>query len=146
MLRRFIGAVLPSMLAFAFSGLYTIVDGFFIGRNIGDIGLAAVNIAYPLAALVQAVGTGIGMGGAVWISLYRGKGDREREEECLGNTLTTLFLGGLLLMAVLFALCGPVLRLSGERVRRSHGIYPYSDWRFPASALCNRLCTTDSKL
>ena len=29
MLRRFIGAVLPSMLAFAFSGLYTIVDGFF---------------------------------------------------------------------------------------------------------------------
>ena len=113
MLRRFIGAVLPSMLAFAFSGLYTIVDGFFIGRNIGDIGLAAVNIAYPLAALVQAVGTGIGMGGAVWISLYRGKGDREREEECLGNTLTTLFLGGLLLMAVLFALCGPVLRLSG---------------------------------
>ena len=45
MLRRFIGAVLPSMLAFAFSGLYTIVDGFFIGRNIGDIGLAAVNIA-----------------------------------------------------------------------------------------------------
>ena len=71
MLRRFIGAVLPSMLAFAFSGLYTIVDGFFIGRNIGDIGLAAVNIAYPLAALVQAVGTGIGMGGAVWISLYR---------------------------------------------------------------------------
>ena len=56
MLRRFIGAVLPSMLAFAFSGLYTIVDGFFIGRNIGDIGLAAVNIAYPLAALVQAVG------------------------------------------------------------------------------------------
>ena len=72
-----------------------------------------MNIAYPLAALVQAVGTGIGMGGAVWISLYRGKGDREREEECLGNTLTTLFLGGLLLMAVLFALCGPVLRLSG---------------------------------
>lgn len=94
MLRRFIGAVLPSMLAFAFSGLYTIVDGFFIGRNIGDIGLAAVNIAYPLAALVQAVGTGIGMGGAVWISLYRGKGDREREEECLGNTLTTLFWEG----------------------------------------------------
>ena len=51
MLKRFFKAVLPSMLAFAFSGLYTIVDGFFIGRNIGDLGLAAVNIAYPMAAL-----------------------------------------------------------------------------------------------
>lgn len=113
MLRKFFGAVLPSMLAFAFSGLYTIVDGFFIGRNIGDLGLAAVNIAYPMAATVQAVGTGIGMGGAVWISLCRGKQDDEGQRTCLGNTLTLLLFGGLCLMALLFAVCGPVLRLSG---------------------------------
>ena len=37
--RHFIGAVLPSMLAFAFS-VYTIVDGFFIGRNIGDVNIS----------------------------------------------------------------------------------------------------------
>ena len=96
MLKRFFKAVLPSMLAFAFSGLYTIVDGFFIGRNIGDLGLAAVNIAYPMAALVQAAGTGIGMGGAVWITLHRGKQEEGQEMECLGNTMTLLLSGGLL--------------------------------------------------
>lgn len=49
------------MLAFAFTGLYTIVDGFFVGQNIGDVGLAGINIAFPIVALIQAVGCGIGM-------------------------------------------------------------------------------------
>lgn len=53
--------VIPSVLAFALSGVYAIVDGFFIGNSIGDAGLAAINIAYPVTALLQALGTGIGM-------------------------------------------------------------------------------------
>ncbi len=39
-------------------GVYTIVDGFFIGNSIGDLGLSAVNIAYPIVAVIQALGTG----------------------------------------------------------------------------------------
>ena len=34
--------VIPSVLAFALSGVYAIVDGFFIGNSIGDAGLAAM--------------------------------------------------------------------------------------------------------
>ena len=51
----FAAYVLPSVLAFALSGLYTIVDGFFIGQSLGDLGLAAITLAYPAAALLQAV-------------------------------------------------------------------------------------------
>ncbi len=40
-------------------GVYTIVDGFFIGNSIGDLGLSAVNIAYPIVAVIQALGTGM---------------------------------------------------------------------------------------
>ena len=50
----FAAYVLPSVLAFALSGLYTIVDGFFIGQSLGDLGLAAITLAYPAAALLQA--------------------------------------------------------------------------------------------
>ena len=46
--REFFGNVIPSMIAFAFTGVYAIVDGFFVGRNVGDAGLAAINVAYPL--------------------------------------------------------------------------------------------------
>ncbi len=62
--------VVPSVLAFALSGVYAIVDGFFIGNSIGDAGLAAINFAWPVTSLLQALGTGIGMGGAVQYSLH----------------------------------------------------------------------------
>ena len=34
---------------------------FFVGNSNGDAGLSAVNIAYPIVAVIQALGTGIGM-------------------------------------------------------------------------------------
>ena len=70
MKKTFLRYVIPSMIAFVFSGLYAMVDAFFVGRNVGDKGLAAINIAYPMVAFVQSVGTGIGIGGAVYISTF----------------------------------------------------------------------------
>ena len=61
--------VIPSIITFALSGIYAIVDGYFVGNTIGDAGLSAINIAYPIEALIQALGTGIGMGGAVYYSI-----------------------------------------------------------------------------
>lgn len=63
--RTFFQYVIPSVLSFALSGVYAIVDGFFVGNSIGDAGLSAINIAYPITAVLQSVGTGIGMGGSV---------------------------------------------------------------------------------
>ena len=57
------------MLSFALSGVYAIADGFFVGNALGDNALAAVNMAFPLTAFLQAVGTGIGMGGAILYSI-----------------------------------------------------------------------------
>jgi len=69
--KEFFRYVIPSMLAFALSGLYGIVDGFFLGNEMGDAALAAINVAYPITAFVQALGTGIGMGGAVHIPFIK---------------------------------------------------------------------------
>ena len=30
---------MPSILAFALSGIYSIVDGYFVGNNVGDAGM-----------------------------------------------------------------------------------------------------------
>ena len=50
--REFFKYVIPSIIAFALSGVYAIVDGFFIGNTIGDAGLSAINIAYPIVAVL----------------------------------------------------------------------------------------------
>ena len=38
--RTFFYYVIPSVLSFALSGIYAIVDGFFVGNSIGDAGLS----------------------------------------------------------------------------------------------------------
>mgnify|MGYP005809368663 CR=1 FL=1 len=44
-MRTFFKYVIPSVLSFALSGIYAIVDGFFVGHSVGDIGLSAINVA-----------------------------------------------------------------------------------------------------
>ena len=63
-MKKFLKYVVPSVLAFALSGIYAIVDGFFVGNSVGDVGLSAINVVYPVVTLMQSAGTGIGMGGA----------------------------------------------------------------------------------
>lgn len=53
---------IPAMVCMVISGLNTIIDGLFIGRNIGEDGLAAINIAWPVPAFILASGIGIGVG------------------------------------------------------------------------------------
>ena len=113
LLLRFLKNVLPSMLAFTFSSLFVIVDGFFVGRNTGDVGLAAICIAFPAVALIQAIGTGLGMGGAVQIAVCRGAKEEDWERRFLGNTILLLLGSGLLLTVVLEVFAYPIMRLMG---------------------------------
>ena len=85
MRKQFYKYVIPSVLAFALSGVYAIVDGFFIGNSVGDIGLAAINIAYPITALIQSIGTGIGIGGSVELSVNIGKNDVKAQKSYISK-------------------------------------------------------------
>ena len=73
--KKYLKFILPSTLSFLLTGIYSIVDGIFVGRAMGDDGLAAINIAWPLVALIIALGTGIGMGASVMVSLNLGAGN-----------------------------------------------------------------------
>lgn len=54
MLKKVIKDAFPTVLAFTMSGMYSVVDGMFVGRAAGDTGLAAINIAWPIPALITA--------------------------------------------------------------------------------------------
>lgn len=111
--REFSAAVLPAVAAFALSGIYCIADGFFVGRSIGDQGLSAINIAYPVVSLIQSCGTGIGMGGAVLWELKRAYGEKDESCRYLRTGVWMLMIAGALLTCGLFPVIDPVLRLLG---------------------------------
>ena len=102
--RKFLNFVLPSMLAMAFSGIYSIIDGIFVGNFLGTAGIAAINIAYPLQALVMSLGTGIGLGGGIMISIAEGRGEIEKKRKYLGTTLMLLLLATIFIDLVLYPL------------------------------------------
>lgn len=111
--REFFQYVIPSMLAFALSGIYAIADGFFVGNAMGDSALAAINVAYPLTAFLQATGTGIGMGGAVEYSIAMGSQKPRRSREFFSMALFLLLGLGALFTFLFMAIGAPMLRLFG---------------------------------
>lgn len=112
---EFFKFVIPSIIAFALSGIYAIVDGFFVGNTIGDAGLSAINMAYPVVAVIQAVGTGIGMGGAVYYSINKAENKDKRAGEFVAASWWLLLLFSLLLTVVLYCSAKPVLAALGMK-------------------------------
>lgn len=90
MVRAYTHYVVPASIAFTLACVYSIIDGVFVGNHVGDAGLAGVNIAWPLYAVVIATGTGIGMGGAVISSIRSGAGNHAGAQRAVGHTLLLL--------------------------------------------------------
>lgn len=113
--KTFFSYVIPSVLAFALSGIYTIVDGFFIGQSLGDIGLAAITLGYPVSALVGAIGTGIGLSGAIRFTILNAQGETKKRQECFTGTTLLMLLVSVLLTVLLFGLAQPIMHLLGAQ-------------------------------
>lgn len=101
LLSRIAQDCIPTVFSLLMSGLYGVMDGLFVGRAVGDAGLAAINIAWPIAAVITAVGIGIGSGGSVLYSNSNGKGEQERGELVYHQTITFLFAAAMVLLIVL---------------------------------------------
>ena len=117
MRKEFYRNVLPAMLAFAFSGLYAIVDGWFIGQNVGDLGIAGINLAYPITSLIQALGTGIGLAGAIQIGIAMGSENKQEQSVYLKTTIGLLVVVSLFSLIVLFGTYPSILKFFGAEGR-----------------------------
>ena len=99
---------IPAMVCMVISGLNTIIDGLFIGRNIGEDGLAAINIAWPVPAFILASGIGIGVGCGINYVSALGKKHEKEAKEFLKNAFVFLACAGIL-YSVLFEMTAPYL-------------------------------------
>lgn len=119
LLRQF---ALPSIVAMLVSAIYNIVDQFFIGHNIGELGNAATNIAFPLANACTAVSLLLGIGASAAFNLAMGRKEHKKAPYFIGNAVSLLFLGGLLIGSIALFFLEPMLRLFGA----SAAVLPYA--------------------
>lgn len=66
--------ILPSAGAMCVTYLYNIVDGIFVGRGVGYLALAAVNITVPFITALVAISCLFAMGGSTVIAIRLGRG------------------------------------------------------------------------
>ena len=111
--KRFWAYTLPSMFGQLLNSLFIIVDGFFIGQNLGDAGLAAINVAWPLVALIQAVSMAVGTGGSVQLAIDVGRGDLLSARRARDHAVFMLFLSAVILGGVFFVSYPVLLPLLG---------------------------------
>lgn len=104
----------PSIIAMLVGALYNIVDQFFIGRSVGELGNAATNVAFPLTISCVGISLLLGIGGAAAFNLTLGGGDREKALYYIGNAAVLLFTGGVLLAAVTELFLTPLLLFFGS--------------------------------
>ncbi len=138
--RAFFCTVIPSVMAFALTGVYSIVDGFFVGNRLGDSGLAAINLAYPVTVFIQAIGTGLGLSGAVRYSILRGQKQWKKKKESFASTFLLLLIFSILFTILAFPLLSPLLRLLGA----AGTVYELSReylWVIAAGAICQIFAT-----
>lgn len=92
LLRQF---AVPSIISMLVGSLYNIVDQFFIGQRVGELGNAATNIAFPLSTSCVAIALLFGIGGASAFNITMGSGDKEKAVHYLGNAAVMLFSCGM---------------------------------------------------
>ena len=95
--------ILPSAGGLCVTYLYNIVDGIFVGRGVGHLALAAVNITVPFITTTVALSSLFAMGGSTVIAIRLGRGDRKGANDAF---LLSLFLT--LLLSVILLVVGTV--------------------------------------
>lgn len=90
--KLFFKFAIPSIFGMLVVSLQMMIDGMFLGRNVGALGLAAVNLSMPLINFLLSIGLMICVGGGVITSIYAGKKKLNRAKETTSLTLILLFL------------------------------------------------------
>ena len=110
---RFFKFVIPSVVSMWIFSLYTIVDGMFVARGVGEHALAAVNLSLPFTSLVFTLGILLATGTSTVLSIALGQGELERARNYFNQNLwVTGALSAALGLAALLNL-EPVARFLG---------------------------------
>ncbi|MBS5149734.1 MAG: MATE family efflux transporter [Butyricicoccus pullicaecorum] len=111
--KLFLCCALPAMCSMVFGALYTIADGIFVGRYVGENALAAVNLAMPLVNISFAIADMIAVGSSVQIAMFLGQRDKEAANRIFSFSIKIIFAVSILIGLFFLFFTKPVFMLMG---------------------------------
>ena len=110
----------PTTLTLMVNYIYNIVDQIFVGQGVGITGMAAINIAFPLSILVNAVSLLLGDGCAANVSLCLGRREQENANKIFGQAVTWIVASGIALAFICGIFAPHIVTLFGT-TNTAHG-------------------------
>ncbi len=102
----------PRMLMSLFIMSYMVADGVLISRYMGTVALASLNMIFPLAIFLGAVGIMLSAGGGSVVSRRMGAGDSAGADRALSTLVYAEFAFGVIVGLLGILLLDPLLGLS----------------------------------
>ena len=104
---------LPSMVMMVLMSCYTITDGIFISRFLGDNALSAVNIVYPVINIVLAIGVMLATGGSAVVAKKMGEGKDDEAKDNFSMLVFTGVVASVVILILTILFLEPICRALG---------------------------------
>ncbi len=101
----------PAAITSVFGALYSIADGFFVGRFIGSDALAAVNLIMPIVLIAEALSNMVATGASVNMSMLLGAGKREEASRFFSFSLLFIVITSCVIGALGLLFARPFVEL-----------------------------------
>lgn len=111
--KRLFRFTLPSIIMMIFTSVYSVVDGLFVSNFVGDLALAAINIAWPLTMIVGGFGFMLGTGGSAEVARAMGEGEGEKAKQYFTTITLAVVIGGVVITGLCLLFLRPLLVLAG---------------------------------
>ena len=112
-LRLFFKVALPGMVSMFAMSVYSIIEGIFIGRTLGEGAFAAVNIAMPLVMITFSLADLVGVGASAPISIALGREEHDTANNVFTCSVILIFFASVLMGTVMFFAADPLCRMMG---------------------------------
>lgn len=106
--------LLPSISATLVTSIYILADTIMVGRGVGALGIAALNILLPIFNLFFGTGVLFGVGGGVLFSVYKGRREDERASSYFTAAVVLAGLFSLLYLLVFNGFFEPITNAMGS--------------------------------
>ncbi|MDL2217252.1 MATE family efflux transporter [Christensenellaceae bacterium OttesenSCG-928-M15] len=133
LLTTFLRYCIPTVLSLWVFTMYSLVDGMFVARGVGELALSAVNMATPYMQVLFSLGILFGVGTSTVVSILRGQDQLEKANKVFTQNTVFLFGVGILITALMYIFIDPFVRFLGAEGETAvlvkeyiYGILPFS--------------------
>lgn len=103
--------VIPSLLGLLAISSASIVDGYFIGNYVGVVGLASINISYPITTILFGLALMFAVGSSVMVGKYMGENNPQDASNVFTKSMICVSLVSIVVCIILFSSLEMVLNI-----------------------------------